>query len=71
MDSRAPREYGGEIEAALEGRLPSLVTTADIRGDLHTHTNLADGLASLEEMATGAAARDYAYYAVTDHAPNL
>jgi len=65
------REDTGEIEAALHGQLPALVTEADIRGDLHTHTTLSDGLASLEEMAAAAAQRGYAYYAVTDHAPNL
>jgi len=65
------REDTGEIEAALHGQLPALVTEADIGGDLHTHTSLSDGLASLEEMAAAAARRGYAYYAVTDHAPNL
>ncbi|MFD9595418.1 DNA polymerase/3'-5' exonuclease PolX [Kitasatospora sp. NPDC059973] len=65
------REDRGEIEAALEGELPVLVTEADLRGDLHTHTDLTDGLASLEEMIDTAAARGYAYYAVTDHAPDL
>ncbi len=65
------REDRGEIEAALEGTLPALVTERDIRGDLHTHTNLTDGLATLEQMLEAAAARRYAYYAVTDHAPNL
>ncbi|MBP2703919.1 DNA polymerase/3'-5' exonuclease PolX [Microbispora sp. RL4-1S] len=67
----ALREDGGEIEAAVLGELPRLATDADIRGDLHTHTRLSDGLATLEEMAAAAAARGYAYYAVTDHAPNL
>jgi histidinol phosphatase-like PHP family hydrolase len=49
----------------------ALVRTADLAGDLHTHTNLTDGIASFEEMTGAAAARGYAYYAVTDHAPNL
>lgn len=65
------REDRGEIEAALRGGLPELVTEADLRGDLHTHTDLTDGLATLEEMIDTAAARGYAYYAVTDHAPDL
>ncbi|KJY25710.1 DNA polymerase/3'-5' exonuclease PolX [Streptomyces sp. NRRL S-495] len=65
------REDRGEIEAALRGELPDLVTEADLRGDLHTHTDLTDGLATLEEMIDTAAARGYAYYAVTDHAPDL
>ncbi|MEE1822522.1 DNA polymerase/3'-5' exonuclease PolX [Streptomyces sp. BE20] len=65
------REDRGEIEAALSGELPDLVTEADLRGDLHTHTDLTDGLAGLEEMIDAAAARGYSYYAVTDHAPDL
>ncbi|WP_354643345.1 DNA polymerase/3'-5' exonuclease PolX [Kitasatospora camelliae] len=65
------REDRGEIAAALAGELPDLVTVRDIRGDLHTHTDLTDGLAPLEEMLAAAAERGYAYYAVTDHAPNL
>nr|WP_324289407.1 PHP domain-containing protein [Streptomyces sp. H34-S4] len=65
------REDRGEIAAALRGELPDLVTERDIRGDLHTHTDLTDGLAPLEDMIAAAAARGYAYYAVTDHAPNL
>ena len=65
------REDSGEIEAALRGELPALVTEQDLRGDLHTHTDLTDGVASLEEMVRAAGARGYAYYAITDHAPNL
>ncbi|MFC8519921.1 DNA polymerase/3'-5' exonuclease PolX [Streptomyces sp. NPDC057257] len=67
----ALREDRGEIEAGLRGELPDLVTEADLRGDLHTHTDLTDGLAPLEEMAEAAARRGYAYYAITDHAPDL
>jgi DNA polymerase (family X) len=65
------REDRGEVEAALEGTLPDVVRLEQIRGDLHTHTNLTDGLASLEDMLETAAGFRYAYYAVTDHAPNL
>ena len=65
------REHTGEVEAALRGDLPDLVTEQDIRGDLHTHTDLTDGVATLEEMVARAQARGYAYYAITDHAPNL
>lgn len=63
------REDRGEIEAGLRGELPAVVTEQDIRGDLHTHTDLTDGLAPLEEMVAAAAERGYAYYAITDHAP--
>ncbi|MEU9991235.1 DNA polymerase/3'-5' exonuclease PolX [Streptomyces sp. NPDC048045] len=65
------REDRGEIDAALRGELPDVLTERDIRGDLHTHTDLTDGLAPLETMVEAAAERGYAYYAVTDHAPDL
>lgn len=65
------REDRGEVQAALRGELPEVVTERDVRGDLHTHTDLTDGLAPLEEMVAAAAERGYAYYAVTDHAPHL
>ncbi len=65
------REDRGEIEAGLAGELPDVITLKQIRGDLHTHTNLTDGVATLERMLEAAAAHRYAYYAVTDHAPNL
>jgi DNA polymerase (family 10) len=65
------REDRGEIEAALAGELPQVVTLKQMRGDLHTHTDLTDGVATLEQMLAAAAGKRYAYYAVTDHAPNL
>ena len=67
------REDRGEVEAALEGTLPKVLEQKQIKGDLHTHTNLTDGLATLEQMLGAAAAseRKFAYYAVTDHAPDL
>jgi DNA polymerase (family 10) len=67
----ALREDRGEIEAAAQGRIPGLVRENDLRGDLHTHTDLTDGVASLEQMVTAAQRRGYEYYAVTDHAPDL
>jgi len=65
------REDRGEVEAALRGELPDVLQQSQIRGDLHTHTDLTDGLATLEQMLEAAAKLNYAYYAVTDHAPNL
>ena len=65
------REDRGEIQAALAAELPDLIELKDIRGDLHTHTNLTDGLATLEQMIAAARERRYAYYAVTDHAELL
>jgi DNA polymerase (family X) len=65
------REDCGEIEAAVTGRLPHLVQECDIRGDLHVHTNLTDGVATLQQMVAAARGRGYAYCAITDHAPQL
>jgi DNA polymerase (family 10) len=67
----AMREDHGEVEAAARGEIPRLVQEKDLRGDLHTHTDLTDGVASLQDMVAAAARRGYEYYAITDHAPNL
>lgn len=61
------REDGGEIEAALAGRLPRLISVEDIRGDLQLHTTWSDGAHSLAELAGGVRAKGYQYMAVTDH----
>jgi DNA polymerase (family X) len=61
------REDRGEIALAQSGRLPRLVELADIRGDLHSHTNNSDGRNTIEEMAAGAIERGYAYLNITDH----
>ena len=63
------REDTGEVEAAARGELPTLVTLQDIKGDLHAHTNLTDGVNTLEEMAAAAQARGYEYLGISDHSP--
>jgi DNA polymerase (family X) len=65
------REDTGEVEAAARKQVPRIVQDKDLRGDLHTHTNLTDGVASLADMVAAAGQRGYEYYAITDHAPNL
>jgi histidinol phosphatase-like PHP family hydrolase len=49
----------------------ALLRVEDMHGDLHTHTDLTDGIVPLEGMIAAARERGYAYYAITDHAPNL
>jgi DNA polymerase (family X) len=61
------RENRGEIRAALEDRLPRLVDVADLRGDLHVHTDTTDGRDTIEAMVAAAKKRGYLYVAVTDH----
>jgi DNA polymerase (family 10) len=80
LDYIAPelRENCGEIEAAAAsfskaatGVLPQLITLADIRGDLHMHTDATDGRDTIRQMAEAAMARGLAYIAITDHSKNL
>ena len=61
------RENSGEIEAARAGRLPALVTAADLRGDLHAHTDWSDGRHPLDKLIAAAEARGYEYIIVSDH----
>jgi DNA polymerase (family 10) len=65
------REDRGEIEAAREGRLPTLVTRADLRGDLHVHTDWSDGSAPLEAMVAAARRAGLAYVGIADHSRYL
>jgi len=65
------RENRGEIEAAANKALPSLITRADLKGDLHMHTTESDGRESLETMVTAAKARGLEYIAITDHSQSL
>jgi DNA polymerase (family X) len=61
------RETGKEVELALQGKLPKLVTQGDLRGVLHAHTTESDGSDSLEDMAEAARQRGYDYLGLTDH----
>lgn len=61
------RQGRGEIEAAARNELPRLVERADIRGDLHMHTQWSDGRDTVLEMAAAAARLGYEYIAITDH----
>jgi DNA polymerase (family 10) len=61
------REGAGEIEAGSLGALPALITRADVRGDLHMHTDWSDGRDSIDSMVGAARLLGYEYVAVTDH----
>jgi DNA polymerase (family 10) len=65
------REDKGELEAAQEGRLPTLVELSDIRADLHMHSTWSDGRATVAAMAEAARARGYQYMAIADHSAYL
>jgi DNA polymerase (family 10) len=67
----ALREDRGEIEAALAGKLPSLVTRDDLQGDCHTHSEWSDGHYSIERMAEEAQKRGLRWQVLTDHSESL
>ncbi|MCL5257460.1 MAG: DNA polymerase/3'-5' exonuclease PolX [Chloroflexi bacterium] len=60
-----------EIERAARHDIPRLVTLADIKGDLHVHSDWSDGVASIEDLARGAKAMGYEYIAICDHSASL
>ena len=65
------REDRGEIEAAQADTLPHLVRLADLRGDLHSHSDWSDGVHTIEQMAEAARARGHSYQVLTDHTRSL
>lgn len=65
------REDRGEIARAETHDLPTLVEMADVKGDLHVHSDWTDGTASIEAMARAAQALGYEYIALTDHSQRI
>lgn len=70
------REATGEIEAALEGKLPELIKLEDIKGDLQMHssfdieTSHDVGETSMEKLVEKANKLGYEYIAFTEHNPS-
>ncbi|MHA7813754.1 MAG: DNA polymerase/3'-5' exonuclease PolX [Phycisphaerales bacterium] len=58
------REDRGELD--LE-ETPDLITTEDIKAELHSHTTASDGRMSIEESAGIAKSRGFHTLAITDH----
>ncbi|MEM0149406.1 MAG: DNA polymerase/3'-5' exonuclease PolX [Candidatus Micrarchaeaceae archaeon] len=65
------REARGEVELALEHKLPKLVELQEIKGDMHTHTLETDGANTIEEMAEAAMQNGLEYFATTNHTKSL
>jgi DNA polymerase (family 10) len=65
------REDMGEVEAAAEGKLPRLLEPADIKGDLHVHSNWSDGTQDIEGLVKTCVEKGYRYIALTDHSKGL
>lgn len=65
------REDIGEIEAAINQKIPKLIELEDIKGDFHVHTKWSDGQATIEEMAKEAEKHGYKYIGIADHSSEL
>lgn len=61
------RENMGEIEAARERSLPTLIEEKDLRGTFHCHTTYSDGANTVEEMLKAAMKKGWRYWGVADH----
>ena len=61
------REDMGEIEAALENRLPKLVESSDLKGIFHFHSHYSDGSNSIKELADEVRRQGYQYIGISDH----
>ncbi len=61
------RENNGELEEALEGGIPELVTVGDLRGIIHVHSNYSDGSNSIEELVLYCKEKGYSYMGISDH----
>jgi DNA polymerase (family X) len=58
-------------EAPFRGEPPELVSPADVKGDLHVHTDWSDGRATVLEMGEAARGLGYEYLAICDHTRNV
>ncbi len=61
------RENQVEFALAESNDLPELITVRDLRGTVHCHTTYSDGRHTLEDMASAARKRGWAYWGVADH----
>ncbi len=62
------REDKGEIELSAKGKIPELVSVADIKGDLHSHSVWSDGARTIDELAKYVRENyKYEYLVISDH----
>ncbi|PIR43073.1 hypothetical protein COV24_04555 [candidate division WWE3 bacterium CG10_big_fil_rev_8_21_14_0_10_32_10] len=65
------REDEGELDLAINNKLPKLITLENIKGDLQMHTTHSDGTNTMLEMAQKCVDLGYKYMGFTDHFGNL
>ena len=65
------REGEAEFRAIMQGGLPDLVESEDLKGDLQTQSDWSDGRDSIEALIERARTLGYEYFAITDHTEGL
>ena len=65
------REDRGEIELAMEGKLPEILKLEDIKGDLHIHSKYSDGADTIEKIAKFGKSLGYEYVGIADHSRSV
>jgi len=65
------RENRGEIEAAMEHKLPKLIELSEVRSDLHCHSNWSEGTMTIKQIVEKAKGLGLSYVAITDHSKSL
>jgi len=61
------RENQGEIESALNHKLPKIIDYKDIKGDLHCHSKWDGGANTISELVEAAKRMGYEYLGIADH----
>ena len=65
------RENRGEVEAAENHNLPTLIQQKNIQGDLHIHSTWSDGMHTIPEIIEQVEKMNYSYVGITDHSQSL
>lgn len=61
------REDSSVIEEAKNNRFEDIITTNQIKGIIHSHSNWSDGSNTIEEMALACIAQGFEYLVISDH----
>ncbi len=56
-----------EMARARAHTVPELICSTDIRGTIHNHTDMSDGVSALAAMVRGARERGYQWIGISDH----
>ena len=65
------REDMGELEAALQDKIPRLIANEDLKGVLHCHSTYSDGANSIREMAEECRRLGFEYFGICDHSMSV